>query len=88
MLYPVQDAPDHILETPDGTTYVCQLNPNLADYNGTPLEEQKIWRIKQISRTTDSAGNTHTIIKYPEGDAQGFCFAISAISSYTFKYHV
>ena len=64
--------------------YLCYLDRSATITPATPAEEQPIWRIILIEKVTigDTAQYRR---KYPNG-LQGFMFAPSQASSYTYKY--
>ena len=64
--------------------YLCYLDRSAALTPGTPVDEQPVWRIILIEKVSID-GATQYQRKYPNG-LQGFVFAPSQASSYTYKY--
>lgn len=64
--------------------YLCYLDRSAALTPGTPVEEQPVWRIILIEKVSTD-GATQYQRKYPSG-LQGFVFAPSQASTYTYKY--
>lgn len=64
--------------------YLCYLDRSATIVPVIPVEEQPVWRIILIEKiTTENA--TQYQRKYPNG-LQGFLFAPSQASTYTYKY--
>ena len=64
--------------------YLCYFDRSAKLAPGVPAEEQPIWRIILIEKVTID-DTTQYRRKYPNG-LQGFMFAPSQASSYTYKY--
>lgn len=64
--------------------YLCYLDRSATITPAVPVEEQSVWRIILIEKVSID-GATQYQRKYPNG-LQGFLFAPSQASGYTYKY--